>query len=238
VTESTTDPAIRNDRLEIEVCVGSLARAVASEKAGADRIELNQALELDGLTPSPGLFSLVFESLRIPVIAMVRPRAGDFFYSAGEWRTMLRDASWLLEQGVDGLAFGALSDRQQVDVERCLQMRRLSEGRELVFHKAFDDISDPLQGLEALVDLGMDRVMTSGQAPTAIEGAPIIAKLLHQSRGRIGILPAGRIDSRTTGELIQRTGCRQVHGSFSRAPENGLKNELDRVRAHVCDGQG
>ena len=142
---------VTNPQILVEVCVDSLASALIAQQAGANRIELNLALQLDGLTPSAGLLRRVVSRLEIPVIAMARPRDGGFCYSADDWETLLTDADWLVRNGASGIAFGALSSDGSVDVQRCRQLRELVGEKELGFHKAFDKVTDPLQALEQLV---------------------------------------------------------------------------------------
>ena len=210
----------------IEVCVASCASAAAALEAGADRLELNSALELDGLTPQVELVQWVIEQSTIPAIAMARPRAGDFCYSSAEWTNLLADAESLLAAGATGIAFGVLTKCCQVDVSRCVEMRKLAGNAELVFHKAFDEVHGPELALERLIDTGIQRVMTSGLSPTAMTGAAVISQLIQQSQGRIEILPAGRINAGNGPELVAQTGCRQLHGSFGRNPERSMGEEI------------
>lgn len=218
----------------IEVCVGSLEGAIGAELAGADRIELNLALELDGLTPSAGLVTRVTQVVKLPIVAMARPRGGDFFYSGFEWDTLIADARWLLEQGVSGIAFGCLGRDRQIDLKRCEQMRELAGSRELVFHKAFDEVDGWETGLNGLVETGIDRVMTSGQAATASEGVGLISQLVERAAGRIEILPAGRIGSENGAEIIECTGCDQLHGSYSMGENHDVSAEIGRLIAKLA----
>lgn len=218
----------------VEVCVDSLESALIAQQAGADRIELNFALQLDGLTPSAGLLQRVVSQLRIPVIAMARPRAGGFSYAEDDWETLLKDAEWLIGNGATGIAFGVLTPDGSVDVERCRQMRELVGDKELVFHKAFDEVTDPLHALEQLDSAGIDRVMTSGLAATAEAGTVTIAKLEQQS-GHVEILPAGGIGSQNAGLLVTQTGCRQIHGSFRHSADGDLEREIRSVIASLKD---
>jgi len=206
-------------RVLVEVCVASVGDAHLAQSAGADRIELNAALELGGLTPSLGTLLETREAVAIPIITMVRPRPGGFCYDPDEFHVMLRDAELMVRNGADGLAFGILTDTGRVDVERCAELigRIRSIGNPLrggfVFHRAFDFVADPSSALEDLIRLGFRRVMTSGRAPTAIEGATEIAKLAGQADGRIEVLPAGGVRGANVARLVALTGCRQVHAS-------------------------
>lgn len=213
-------------RILIEVCVASLAGAIAAERAGADRIELNYGLELDGLTPGAGLLELVRQHVRIPIIAMARPRGGDFYYTDHEWNTLVHDAQWLLEHGAHGIAFGCLTQSGQVDAARCGQMRSLAGSHELVFHKAFDEVPDWQSGLESLIDAGVNRVMTSGQEPTALEGVSTVSQIQTRAASRIEVLPAGRIGAKNAAEIVDLTGVSQIHGSFSTGPGGDVAQEI------------
>ncbi|MEO1996647.1 MAG: copper homeostasis protein CutC [Planctomycetaceae bacterium] len=170
---------------------------------------------MDGLTPSAGLVKSVLDQVNIPVVAMVRPRAGDFCYESGEWQTMIRSAQWLLETGVHGLAFGAVTADGKVDRERCRQMRALVGQRDLVFHKAFDCLADWSTSSRHLIDLGIDRVMTSGRADGCPAGLAAMRELLDETAGQLTILPAGGISAANVVDVVRTLGVEQVHGSFS-----------------------
>src|SRR5690348_14712712 len=162
----------------LEVCVESVADAVAAAEGGAGRVELNAALGLGGLTPSLGALREVRGATRVPVIAMCRPRAGGFCYDEGEFAVMVRDTQIALENGADGIAFGVLTEEGQIDVARCREVVKQIGPATAVFHRAFDFVREPMAALEQLIDLGVRRVMTSGQKPTAMEGAQLIADLI------------------------------------------------------------
>lgn len=204
--------------MTIEVCVDSVQSALLAQQAGADRLELNCALPLDGLTPPAGLVQRVRESVSIPILAMVRVRSGDFVYSTDEWETMKREIQSLLEMGVDGLAFGALSASGDVDESICHEFCQIARNCrpdcQLVFHKAFDVTSDWKQALETIIDLGFTRIMSSGQAVTAVEGIPVLADLVADADRRIEILPAGGVRAENAAKIAKQTGCDQLHASF------------------------
>jgi copper homeostasis protein len=204
-------------RILIEVAVGGVEGARVAHECGADRIELNAGLELGGLTPSLGALLEVRSETPLPVITMVRPRAGGFVYSADEFRTMERDVELMLEHGAEGVAFGVLTADGKLDLMRT---RALSERvgrarRDVVFHRAFDRTPDPFTALDQLIDLGVRRVLTSGQRASAVEGADLIRRLIEHARGRIEVLPGAGIRAGNVAELVRVTGAGQVHGSFS-----------------------
>lgn len=223
-------------RITLEVCVASAAGASAAEAAGADRIELNGALELGGLTPTRGLVAETLAGVNVPVIAMLRPRGGGFGYAADELRVMRRDQDDLLATGVAGVAFGVLTAAGDVDAPACRELVRACAGREAVFHRAFDEVREPMRALEELIDLGFARVLTSGQAPTAVEGAALIRRLIERAAGRIEVLPGAGVTPANAAGLVRDTGATQVHGSF-RGPDGivdpaqvrAARGELDRL---------
>jgi copper homeostasis protein len=201
-------------RVLLEVPVATVEDALAAQAGGADRLELNAALALGGLTPSLGTLVEVKAAVQLPVIVMMRPRPAGFHYSEADFRVMQRDVDLALERGADGIAFGILTSDGAVDVERCRQFVRQALGRRIVFHRAFDVTPDPQRALEELIELGIQRVMTSGQEETAFNGATKIAELIHQAAGRIEILPAGGINRFTVMDVVSRSGCNQIHASL------------------------
>jgi copper homeostasis protein len=217
----------------VEVCVESVEDAVAAAAGGAGRVELNAALPLDGLTPSHGMLAEARRRVRVPLVAMARPRAGGFDYSPAEFRVLQRDVEHLVDHGADGVAFGILTADRGVDAPRCRVLVRqvAAAGREAVFHRAFDAVTDPFDTLERLVDLGVRRVMTSGGRRTAADGADVIVRLLERAAGRIEILPAGGIRPANARRLIGRTGCDQLHTSVrDRTGRMNLRDLADLVR--------
>jgi copper homeostasis protein len=170
---------------------------------------------LGGLTPSLGCVREARSTVGIPIIAMIRPRAGGFCYSETEFKVVLRDVESVLAEGVAGIAFGILTASGAVDLERCRRIQKLAAGLQIVFHRAFDVVPDPLAALDQLIDVGVTRVMTSGQEASAYNGAANIAAYIRRAAGRIEILPAGGINRFTVADVISRTGCKQIHASLS-----------------------
>ncbi len=221
-------------KLLLEICTASVEDCVTAQSGGADRIELNTALALGGLTPSLGLLREARRELHIPMIVMIRPRPAGFCYSASEFVVMQREVELALANGAEGIAFGVLREDGSVDCARSEQIVRQAEGKEIVFHRAFDVTPKPLTALEQLIDLGITRVMTSGQKSSAFNGAANIARYIEQSAGRIQILPAGGINRLTIQAVLARTGCAQVHASLSAAQYD----TSTRARPHIRFGSG
>ena len=199
----------------LEICTASVDDCLAAQEGGAHRVELNAALALGGLTPSLGTLIEARAALDIPIIVMIRPRPGGFAYSPRDFAAMQRDADLALEHGADGIAFGILTEDGRLDEPRCRQLTAQAESRETVFHRAFDVVPDPADTLEQLIDLGVTRVLTSGQEANAYNGAAPIARFVQQAAGRIEILPGGGINRFTLADILARTGCTQVHASLT-----------------------
>jgi len=195
----------------LEICCGSIDDAIQAQAGGADRVELCSAMFLGGLTPSIGTLQEAKRRLKIPLIAMVRPRSGGFCYTDAEFATMERDAEAAIEAGAEGVVFGILKQDGRIDQRRCSRLRRIIGKRQAVFHRAFDVTPDPFKALEQLIDLGITRVLTSGQKDSAAEGAELIAKLVKRAGKRIEILPGGGIGPHDINDIVRCARCRQIH---------------------------
>ncbi len=200
-------------RVLLEVCIASVDDAVNAVAAGADRLELNTALALGGLTPSAGLLHEVRRAVAVPIITMARPRPGGFAYGAADFHVLLRDVESSLADGADGVAFGVLHPDGTLDLDRCREVVRLVGDRTAVFHRAFDVAADPWTALEQLIDLGVARILSSGRQPTAAAGVHFLAELIHRAAGRIEIVPGGGVNPSNAAALIAATACDQVHAS-------------------------
>lgn len=220
-------------------CIGTnLEDAQAIEEGGADRIELCSAMALGGLTPGFGTLSLVCNRVGIPVICMVRPREGGMAYSSGEIQAMERDIAAAAGAGAAGVVFGALTPEGKVDVDASSRLLRRARtaggpGFQTVFHRAFDVTPDPRAALEMLIELGFDRVLTSGQASRAPEGAALIRELVIQAGERIEILPGGGIRSGEVAELVRETGVDQIHLYLTRSGADPSASGNAKVRFGV-----
>lgn len=201
----------------LEVCVQSAEDCAAAARGGADRVELCQAIELGGLTPSPGVVATACAASPLPVVVLTRPRPGDFVYNAAEIDAVTRDLEYLASSGARGVALGALTSAGDLDQRALERWIQASGELELVFHRAFDSCRAPLETIDLLAELGIQRVLTSGAAPTAQEGAANLAAWIEAASERLEILPAGTIRAENVADLIATTGTSQVH---FRAPRN------------------
>jgi copper homeostasis protein len=199
----------------IEVAVDSLPAALLASKAGAGRLELCASLDSGGVTPSLGLLAGVLEQVTLPVMVLVRPRSGDFVYGAGERRVVQRDIRSLLGAGAAGVVVGALDAHGDLDFEAMRAWLDAAEGAPLTFHRAFDCTSEPLRTHGQLVELGVQRVLTSGGAARVIDGLPMLVTLASRvgSEGYGTILPAGGLRSQDVARVVDATGVREVHTS-------------------------
>jgi copper homeostasis protein len=195
----------------VEICATSLDEALAAEAGGARRIELCVALEVDGLTPPAPLLAAVRERLTIPVFALVRPRAGSFAYDADELEAMRRDAASLRVLGADGIVTGALTRDGRVDGAAMRVLLDAARPLPVTFHRALDAARDPLEGLDVLLAMGVDRVLSSGAAPTAREGAATLAEMVRRAGDALAVMAGGRVRADHAGWLVRETGVREIH---------------------------
>ena len=209
---------LNNAEIITEICVDSIDGVRAALAVRATRVELCSALLEGGLTPSFGMTKQAKAAAGpLGVHVMIRPRGGDFLYSDDEFASMKDDIAMLGELGVDGFVFGLLTSEGDVDIRRVTELTSLCRPAKITFHRAFDMAKDPLASLDALIDLGVDRVLTSGQAPGVLEGAPLIRDLIERATGRIVIMPGGDISARNVTRVVQETGADEIHfGAFER----------------------
>lgn len=200
---------------KVEICCGSYEDCLNAQKGKADRIELNSALHLGGLTPSIGTLKQTKKDVTLPIICMVRPRGAGFYYTEAEYTAMMADAKELLEAGADGLAFGFLHEDGTVDVQRNKTMIDLihSYQKEAVFHRAFDCAKDAYATMETLIELGVDRVLTSGLEAKAWDGRALIKDLQEKYGAKIEILAGSGVNATNAKALMEETGISQVHSS-------------------------
>ncbi|XP_055026722.2 copper homeostasis protein cutC homolog isoform X1 [Misgurnus anguillicaudatus] len=218
------------DGFLMETCVDSVESAINAERGGAGRIELCSNLLEGGTTPSTGLLQIVKENVKIPVYVMIRPRGGDFLYSDWEVEVMKKDIDQMKRHGADGLVFGALTEDGRVDSELCMELMATSRPLPVTFHRAFDMVHDPAVALEVLVSLGFERILTSGCDSSALEGLPVIKRLVEQAKGRIIIMPGGGITERNLQRILEGSGAQEFHCSARSSKDSTMKYRNANVR--------
>jgi copper homeostasis protein len=197
--------------IAIEACVESLAESLAAERGGANRLELCANMAVSGTTPSDDLIVAVKSAVKIPVSVMIRPRGGSFVHSATEIVGMHRDIERAIELGADMVVIGVLDDSMRINEPATRALVRRAGETPVTFHKAFDEIVDQREALESLVDAGVSRVLTSGGAPTAVDGRAALARLVEQAAGRLSIMAGGRVRGANVCELVRDSSVREVH---------------------------
>ena len=206
----------------LEVAANSVASALAAQAGGAGRIELCTGLELGGLTPSHGQIAMVRQRVSLPIYVLIRPRAGDFLYSDTEMETMRRDIEACASLGCDGVVVGVLNAEGQVDMPRCRELISAAGQMGVTFHRAFDMTRDLSRSLDDVMALGVERVLTSGAARSAMEGAVTIRALVEQAQGRVVIMPGAGVRPDNIVELANITGAHEFHASAKRDQSSGM----------------
>lgn len=195
----------------LEICAPSWTSAMAAQAGGADRIELCQNLEIGGITPSPAVLTLTRRSLSIPVAVLIRPRGGDFVYSADEQLIMHHDIVFCRDAGMDAVVVGGLTSQGDLDKDLCRRYMEWAYPMDVVFHRAIDKCRDPLQAIDQLITWGYHRVLTSGQAQNAPAGAELIKAMQHQAAGKLTIMAGGGLTADNISVFVARTQVSDVH---------------------------
>ena len=196
-----------------ESCVDSHDAAVASARGGAGRIELCARLDVGGTTPAATLIARCAASIAIPVFAMIRPRGGTFVYERGEVDAMEADIRTAIAAGAHGVVFGALRPDATIDAGIMRRLIDVARPLPVTCHKAIDATRDPLEALETLLALGVDRVLTSGGADTAAAGAATIARMVARAGDALVVMAGGRVRAHNVAAIVEQTGVREVHAS-------------------------
>lgn len=203
----------------LEVCANSYESAINAEKAGAHRIELCENLAAGGLTPNYKLAKEVISDLSIPVFILIRPRDGDFNYSKNEFEQIKKDIILFKDLGCKGIVSGILTKDKNLDINRTKELIKLSKPLEFTFHRAFDEVINPIETLHQLIKLKVNRLLTSGQMKTAIKGIDMIKKLIILSEDKIKIMPGSGINPGNISEFT-KLSLNEIHGSFSKQEKN------------------
>ncbi|MGC2170996.1 MAG: copper homeostasis protein CutC [Candidatus Sulfotelmatobacter sp.] len=226
-----------SDQIAIEVCVDSVASALAAEQGGARRVELCSNLLEGGVTPSAGLIELVRARTSIGLQVMIRPRGGDFFYTPEEFETMRRDITVARKLGADGVVLGILHPNGRVDTERTRQLVDLARPLSVTFHRAFDMSADLLCALEDVCTTGADRLLTSGGEQTAGQAVEPIAQLVKSARGRMAIMAGGGIDQHNAASIIEQTGVREIHVGLRSPATSPMVHRQPRISMGTAPGR-
>ena len=215
----------------LEICANSVASATLAQQAGAHRLELCTELHVGGVTPSYGMLKEIRKAIRIPVFVLIRPRSGNFSYSEAEFNTMKHNIELCKSLGFNGIVSGVLKADNTIDVERTKALINLAEGLEFTFHRAFDIVPNPKQAIQTLAEIGVDRVLTSGQAQTAEKGLKMLTALKNQTNGKLKILPGSGINS---SNIALFKGFKEVHTSASK-PVNEPSIPFFNMPRTVCN---
>lgn len=201
--------------IQLEVCANSLASALAAQEGGAIRVELCENLSEGGTTPSYGQILIARKLLKIQLYPLIRPREGDFLYSDLEFEVMKADINYCIEAGCDGVVIGILNIDGSIDKPRCSELVKMAKkkGLGVTFHRAFDMCADLNQALEDIIEIGCERILTSGGKSTAIEGVHVIAHLMEKAGKRIIIMPGSGINEANVADLIHFTKAKEIHSS-------------------------
>jgi copper homeostasis protein len=217
--------------ISLEVCANSINSALAAQQGGAVRVELCDNLKEGGTTPSAGQITLARKLLHIKLYILIRPRSGDFLYNDIEFQTMQADIRYCIEAGCDGIVIGILNADGTIDKERNLDLVRMAKqfGLGVTFHRAFDDCADQYQALEDIIELGCERILTSGGKSTAMEGATVLAHLVEKAAGRISIMAGAGVNEHNVADLVHYTGVQEVHSSARSMVASQMKFHNDHI---------
>lgn len=217
--------------ISLEVCANSVTSALAAQEGGAVRVELCENLKEGGTTPSPGQILMARNLLHIKLYVLIRPRGGDFLYTDLEYKIMCADIRYCIEAGCDGVVIGMLNADGTIDIERCTEMARLAKqwGLGVTFHRAFDMCVDQFKALEDIIEMGCERILTSGGKSTAMEGATVINRLVEQAAGRISIMPGSGVSEANVADLVHFTGVTEVHSSARVSVKSKIEYKNDHI---------
>lgn len=198
---------------QLEICAFDLASAITASKYPVTRIELCGGFEVGGTTPSFACLQMAREQIAIPVYPIIRPRGGDFVYTEQEFEMMLRDIDLCNELGFEGISTGIQHEDGNIDEERMAMIIQAAYPMGITCHRVFDMTPDPFAALDLLIRLGVERILTSGQQPSALEGADLIRQLVNRANGQIELMAGAGITSATISELADKSGTNVFHAT-------------------------
>lgn len=214
---------------QFEICANSVESCLAAQAGGAHRVELCAGISEGGTTPSYGEVATARELLHIKLHVIIRPRGGDFLYDTQEMRIMERDIQMAGKLGADGVVFGCLTPDGRVDETKMKRLIEASQGLSVTFHRAFDVCANPHLALESLIGLGINRILTSGQQPTAQQGLPLIKELIQKADNRIIILPGSGINENNILQIAMESGAKEFHFSARENRNSSMSYRSTRV---------
>ncbi len=217
----------------LEICVDSMEAALIAQKAGANRIELCNNLNVGGTTPSHQEIIDATQKLTIPFYPIIRPRSGNFIYSNNEINTMINDVAFCKDNGCKGVVLGVLKKDNSINVQQTSQLVKTAGTMQVTFHKAFDETKNALQSLQQVIDTGCNRVLTSGLQPTAMKGIDTLIELIVAAKNDIIIMPGGSIRSNNVLQIIQQTNATEVHSKATNGnffEENDFETEIKLIK--------
>lgn len=207
----------------LEIAVFNYSSALLAQRAGADRLELCENAGEGGTTPSYGTLKLMKQRINIPVFPIIRPRGGDFFYSADELDIIEHDIKLCKQLGFEGVVFGMLHKSGKVDKDNCKRLVELAYPMEVTFHRAFDRTTDPFEALEDIVECGFSRILTSGQVPNVNDGLDLLTQLVTAADQRIIVMPGSGLRSSNVLSIAQKTGATEFHSSARTLIASGME---------------
>lgn len=210
--------------IRIEICTNGYQSVINAQENGAHCAELCESLEVGGVTPSYGTLKKVANDMKIPVRVLIRPRSGNYIYNDSELEIMCQDIQLVKELGYEGVVIGALDEKGDLDVEKIKAMMKVGEGMKFTFHRAIDACNNPLEALEILIDLGFDKVLTSGCKPKAVEGIDVIRQMQEQFGDKIKIMAGGGVNINNIMTIINETGVSNCHASLTVEVDNYNQN--------------
>lgn len=208
--------------IQLEICAASYDSAIEAMAGGADRIELCSALSTGGLTPSFGLIKQVLNDLDIPVHVLIRPREGNFTYTAQEKEIIIRDIVFMKDSGAAGIVVGCLNEREEIDLEFMEKARTAAADMVCTFHRAFDLVTDREDAIDQLIKIGFNRILTSGGFAKAWDGRWVIRDLEGFSKGKIEIMPGSGVNEENIEQLLKITGVKSIHSSAQQHIESDI----------------
>lgn len=222
-------PQVRAGSVLLEICLDSVESAIAAERGGADRVELCAGLPEGGTTPSAGMIAAVRQKIKIGLQVMIRPRGGDFCYSADEFSIMQRDILIATQLGASGVVFGILNVDGTIDKDRMRQLVEMSRPLKVTCHRAFDMTCDFNQALDDLIEAGVTRVLTSGGKKSAVDAMPTLAQLVQHAHGRISVMACGELSTASVKAVISYTHVSEVHAGLGTAVTSAMKFRNQKI---------